>query len=415
VIAVFAVVLLGALVAGLMATVDSGDGSALQSSGSTATTVKGGAGTPTTAKPGTGAAPSTTGTTAAPSSAMNKAIEDAIAFVEKTRGLKFKTHPTVTVVDDAAFTKRYLEITERDVAENKQSYDDATAILHSVGLLPTAITYAEASAAFGSAGVLGFYDPETNELLVRGGSVTPLVRTIIVHELTHAVDDQWFELYRPELDDRKDEMGWTFTALAEGDARWVEDAYRKQLSNADRASINRDETALSQDVPIQKVGLPFIQLQLLPYGIGEAFVQNIRDNGGQAALDKVFTDLPQSSEQILRPAKYRNRDVPTVVAEPPADGTKIDSGVVGEAIWQLLFNGLGTTSKVDKATEGWKGDNSVAWTVGSKSCLRSDVLFDTSTDADEFASLAKLWSRGRPAGNADKTDTTTVRVLTCSS
>jgi hypothetical protein len=408
---VFAVILLGGLVAGLMATVGSGDSTAL-TSGASSTTARGSSPT-TTARGSSGSATSVPSTTA-PAATFDKAIDDAIAFVEKTRGLTFKTRPTVNAVDDAAFSTRYLELTERDIAKNKQSYDDATAILQSVGLLPANISYPDASRAFGSAGVLGFYDPETNELLVRGGSVTPLVRTTIVHELTHAVDDQWFELYRPELDNRNDEMGWAFTALAEGDARWVEDAYRKQMSAADRASSDREEQALSADIPIQKVGVPFIQLQILPYDAGEAFVTNVRANGGQSALDKVFSDPPESSEQILYPDKYRNRDHPTAIAEPPADGTKIESGVVGEILWRLLFAGLGSQSKVTKGTDGWKGDNSVAWTAGTKSCLRADVAFDTKTDADEFSALAQLWVRGRPGGNAARPDATTVRVLSCS-
>ena len=43
--------------------------------------------------------------------------------------------------------------------------------------------------AFGG-GVVGFYDPVTKVLKVRGTDLTPYRREVIAHELTHALDDQ---------------------------------------------------------------------------------------------------------------------------------------------------------------------------------------------------------------------------------
>src|SRR3712207_9092098 len=48
-------------------------------------------------------------------------------------------------------------------------------------------------------GVLGFYDSQRRRLYVRGDAATPAVRRVLVHQLTHALDDQHFGLERPPL------------------------------------------------------------------------------------------------------------------------------------------------------------------------------------------------------------------------
>ena len=77
-------------------------------------------------------------------------------------------------------------------------------------------------------GVVGFYDPETDELVVRGAALTPYVRTTIAHELVHALDDQHLDLDRPEYDEADDEIGFGFSSVVEGNARRVENAYRER-------------------------------------------------------------------------------------------------------------------------------------------------------------------------------------------
>ena len=53
-------------------------------------------------------------------------------------------------------------------------------------------------------------------MVVRGSADTPNLRITLVHELTHALDDQHFELDRPELDDASDESGFGVPAAGRG-------------------------------------------------------------------------------------------------------------------------------------------------------------------------------------------------------
>src|SRR5262249_14533233 len=123
-----------------------------------------------------------------------------------------------------------------------------------------------------SSGIAGFYDPATKELVVAAGKLTPFVRQVLVHELTHAVDDQHFDLNRPQLDaDTTDEKPLAFRALAEGDATFVEDAYVGDMLPGDQRAARDEENAQADDIPDD---IPDVLFELFgfPYDAGPAFI-----------------------------------------------------------------------------------------------------------------------------------------------
>ncbi len=95
--------------------------------------------------------------------------------------------------------------------------------------------------------MLGFYDPESGELVVRGTEPSLFLQSVIVHELTHALDDQHFELDRPEVEEN-DEHSFGFTALVEGNARTVENLWKDQLTDEEAAQLSSEELAFSMGV-----------------------------------------------------------------------------------------------------------------------------------------------------------------------
>ena len=104
--------------------------------------------------------------------------------------------------------------------------------LEGLGLVEPDADLVESMRSLLGVGVVGFYDPETDELVVRGAALTPYVRTTIAHELIHALDDQHLDLDRPEYDEADDEVGFGFSSVVEGNARRIEDAYRDVAQRA---------------------------------------------------------------------------------------------------------------------------------------------------------------------------------------
>ncbi len=341
---------------------------------------------------GSNAAPTTTRA----NTEFDRTVDTIIAFVEKTRGLKYKTRPVVIALSEQDFLARFQALTEEDYRKHRVDYDAATVVLSALGLLKPGVSYYETTKAFGAAGVLGFYDPETKELSVRGSASTPFVRTVIAHELTHALDDQWFDLDRPQYDGAKDEIGFGFSALAEGNARRVEKVYRASLSSADRTSADREEASYSGAFQANQFTTAFLKLQLAPYSLGEAFVRDLLDLGGQPALDAAFAAPPTTSEEVIDVDKYVAKEGRVAVAPPPADGTVVDDGVVGEIVIQYLLESVVSTAQATRAATGWAGDWYVAWSAAGASCLRLAIQMDTANDTTDLKSAFDKWVASRP-------------------
>ena len=113
-------------------------------------------------------------------------------FVEEHRGLQFTKPVTVTALGDADFRQRLAanHSASTDKAELAKTRD----LLEALGLVPKGIDLEKAVQSLTGDTVVGFYDAKTKDLVVRGEKLTPYVREVIVHELTHAVQDQHFDL-----------------------------------------------------------------------------------------------------------------------------------------------------------------------------------------------------------------------------
>jgi hypothetical protein len=360
--------------------------------------------------------PSTGGSsTTAPASELDKFIDEAIAFVERERGVDFVSKPTVVALDDAAFVERFRQIVDEDARKNAKLYDEVTGIFQAVGLLARDVSYLDAQKLLGEGGVLGYYDPESKELRVRAGRLTPLVRTVIVHELTHALDDQLFDLNRPQYDTAEDEIGFGFVAVAEGNARRVENAYRETLSAGEKSSAAAEEQklALAGAPSLAKLTLALIQLELAPYDQGEKFVDAVLANGGEAALGRAFNDPPRTSEQVLYPDKYFSKEARRSVSPPSADGTVFKSGVFGEITLRVILGSANSARVAETAAAGWAGDWYVAWRDSNRVCVRADFVMDSTKDTNELRDALTKWAQNRPSGKvANNGDA--VEVTTCS-
>lgn len=378
-VAGFVVALLVAGVAGAVTVDPDDDDGVVGPSGSFTDTTVGGV---TTTAPGAGT------------------IEDVVpiiqAFVERERGLTFKRPVDVTLLDDEEFEARVVESDEED----EEEIADAEAVLKAMDLLDDDDDLAAIVRNFTAGAVLGFYDPETEELVVRGARPTPFVRAVLAHELLHALEDQHFDLDRH--DDLGDEAFVGFQALAEGSAVRIEDRYRRTLSSADRRVADREERSLGSSVP----DVPEVVEILFgfPYAYGPDLVAAIEEAGGRARLDAAFADPPASSEHVIEPDSFLAGDKPRAVPTPAADGTAFDDGEIGQLFLALMLRSeIGDDDALD-AADGWGGDHYVAWKDGDRTCVRMDFVMDTPGDTQELTTALAAWAAERD-GAASATGT----------
>ena len=334
---------------------------------------------------------------------LQAAVDEISAVVEAERGLAFTEPVEVELAGEGEFQRRLLD----DFDEGVDDLRDAEVLLKAFGLVEADVDLVEAMRTLLGVGVVGFYDPETDELVVRGTALTPYVRTTIAHELTHALDDQRFDLDRPEYDDADDEIDFGFGALVEGNARRVEDAYRAGLSDEEQLDAAAEELSLGGGLDLSDVPLVLVDLISAPYGLGHDFVVQLIDDGGQEALDAAFDAPPRTSEQVIDPATYEAGEGAIEVPVPAVAGQVVDEGVAGQFLIQVvLADGL-DADRARAAAAGWGGDSVVAWRDGQRPCATLAAVGDDPDETAELRGAFEDWAAGGgPTGSGTGPDVT---------
>lgn len=330
--------------------------------------------------------------------------------VTRLRGLDFKSDVTVGAYSKdelLAFLKAEFE---KDLPREKaERYQRAYAAF---GLIPKDLDIYEAYMELFGSSIAGFYHPKTKELrLIKPGGDDGLEEKMakaagidmeaitLVHELTHAAQDQNFELSTLPLEDEtNDDLILALKSAIEGDASAVGWKYQfKEQFDSIIGMINQQYKG--GQLPGKANKLPaYLKLSLtFPYGHGTEFiVSTLKGTQGELKdVDKIFKDLPISSEQILHPAKYWDeRDNPVLVlldAEKVVGGGWKESlnNVHGEFGVKVLLREF-RSEKLrlpvgEKAAAGWDGDRYVILEDDKKNTgYVWYTTWDSEDDAKEF-------------------------------
>ena len=313
---------------------------------------------------------------------MQLAVEEMSAYVARVRGLPFKEPVKATLLNDEEFEARLRSGAPVDRAE----IEGRVATLRALGLLPPDFNLEQEEEEDVSS-VLGFYDPEVKELFVRGRSVSSYVKFVLVHELTHALQDQHFDLARFLVDDG--DVGLAHRTLIEGDAEDIGRDYISTLSPFEQDLVAREARQRGDDLYGQSFYLSFVNF---PYVAGKQFVRELATGAGTAQVDQAYANPPQSTEQILDISRYRAGDAPKPVAAPAAGGAVVDQGDIGYFELAFLLLEAMSIEQAVYAIDGWGGSQYVTWRSGTRSCTRVRFVGDTAGDTAELASALQIWA-----------------------
>ncbi|MEK7469850.1 MAG: hypothetical protein AAB074_20985 [Planctomycetota bacterium] len=328
-----------------------------------------------------------------------------IQRTEVLRGLKFEKNPSVRFWDEAELKKMMTADFDEELpeAKAKQMQD----VLFAFGLTPKGYDLRKEFLELMVEQVAGFYHPKKKILcLIKGKAGKGLEEeTVIIHELNHAMQDQHFDLTRlQDLTAKNDDMAQAFKCLVEGEATMV---------MFDHSFLQTQGTTCDQIPGIEGIidGLmgsaggmagaqkldaapPIIKESLVgSYIDGFKFCVGLKRKGGWDGVNAAWADLPVSTEQILHPERYLERDMPQTVKLPAKiDGLdgweKVEENVMGEFSVRMVFLTLKPKSKEsgEKAAEGWDGDAFRLYAKDGKHLLAWTTVWDTEVDAREFTS-----------------------------
>jgi hypothetical protein len=276
-------------------------------------------------------------------------------------------------------------------------------VYQALGLFPTNASLRDVYLALQGSQVIGYYDPTVDELFIvsRSGSLGPTERVTYAHEFTHQLQDGRFDLESLGLDTHPDEgdRNLAVLGLVEGDAVSVQTRWMtSHLSPADLTEIAAEaaDPALLQVMADTPAIL--LETSLFPYTAGAAFVNQRLADGGYAAVNAVFGELPESTEQLIHPEKYADHEHPIAVSLPADLATRFGGAAgldaqdtLGELQLRVWLKELGVAGDVARvAAAGWGGDR-----VGLLHTQAGDVLvlstaWDSLADAAEFKDAAAV-------------------------
>jgi hypothetical protein len=342
--------------------------------------------------------------------------------VSQMRGLKILKPVKSGVKSRGEIEQEIIKNFEESV--KPEELDASTKTLIAYGLVPKDFNYREMMIRLLTEQVAGFYRPKSKELFIADWNELSEQKPVMVHELTHALQDQHFNLKRFEEWPRGDsDRELAIHALIEGDATGIMYNYQLRPMKSDITRLPNlanfaDFTQKQAEKENQKVFLStpaaIRESLVFPYVYGVGFVQELVKNSGWEGVSAAFTDLPQSSEQIIHFDKYRSRERPVKIEMPDIGSIlgsgwkRLDADINGEFGYFLILSEFIAKSNARIASEGWGGDLYTLYENGrtGKLLLAQLSAWDTAKDAEEFfQAYAKRTASRYPQAKASKDST----------
>src|SRR5262249_5138153 len=158
-----------------------------------------------------------------------------------------------------------------------------------------------------------FYDYKKKRLFILDTTQdTSEQRLALAHELAHALADQQHTLSKYMRDAKGDEEATARQSVIEGQASWLSWAYLSARSGGRpevRAELlerlSKSAGADGDNFPVFSQAPLYIRDSLtFPYTDGMRFQDAVYRRLGSAAFDRLFSEPPLSTQQILHPEKY---------------------------------------------------------------------------------------------------------------
>jgi hypothetical protein len=339
-------------------------------------------------------------------------LEDLLHTAEKYRGLKALKPVSAGSLSVRSLKRQMTESLPRD--SSPQELKALEVSLKAFGLIPEAMDLRRYLPELLSSQVAGFYDPDKKYLAMVDlpGGISGKGKEegeedmILIHELTHALQDQHFDLHRFGSHDLLSDAGTAGGALVEGDAMLTMLDANLKMSIEALPGTDVAMNALLQDPEKLMASTPDIpgakemaaapawirDTLLFSYLQGSVFCLSTRHRGGQVLLDYAFkTDPPRSTEQILHPEKWHTRrddpvalKFPDLAAELPGY-RKAAEGEMGELSLRIfLRQELKSTDPAYAAAAGWGGDRFAVYEKAGARLVVWITEWDGEADAVEF-------------------------------
>lgn len=324
-------------------------------------------------------------------------IAKMLKVVAKARGLEpTRVVPGVTLPRDELLARVKAHV---QLEVPHQAIVDEGLVYQLLGQIPTSFDYEKQMFSLLEAQLAGYYEPADSTMYLAQDLPSSMAEMTLSHELVHALQDHHFDLKtRSKYMPGQSDLQTATSALAEGDAtsamidvalvntgRSAVDLDTKMFGDLVRASLTGDATSNSPRVMAATLVAPYVD--------GTAFVNTMRKRGGWAEVDKVWTQAPSSTEQILHPDKWTAHEPALSVPSPSiaslgAGWTITQPDVLGELTVRTILEEWLPPVTAAATAANWGGDAAALVKNGDRSAFAWRIRWDAGNPADQFAADA---------------------------
>jgi hypothetical protein len=294
----------------------------------------------------------------------------AMARVEYIRHREFQKRVPVEVLSREAYRNRSRT---PSAGSNSSAFDHWNNQVWEALFITGESTDSQSSISStrGSA-VAGFYSPRDDEIkIITDAPDSPTIdNATLVHELTHALQDQHYDLTKPKYSAQTQDGSLAISGAVEGGAKFVELRYAR-LCGGQWNCVDTPQRGESSDSSGSSGGGPNLGIFLTiyqPYSDGPVYVAEHYRRGGWDAVDRLLENPPESSEQVIH-----------VTEEKPVPIEFEDRSRNGWSTFEKQGqNGSDTVGEASIFSMFWYQARTVgAQTVDPRSILEVDGRYDT--------------------------------------
>ncbi len=321
--------------------------------------------------------------------------------VEEALGLKFKYPPNIAVrtreqVYEYLIHKLETELPPEELARTSLAYK-------LFGLIPDTLDMQKLFLDLYTEQIAGFYDPITDSLYVVAGAAQLEVRLIVAHELVHALQAQYVPLDSILSTQGDNDRRVAAQAVMEGQG--IVASLIAMMPDADFNAMPdfwqqyRQSVRAQQDIMPIFSSAPLILKETLifPYLGGADFVRWFGQE--YPGTMPYGSRLPQSTEHILDPERYKSGDAPVSLRFTTTDGLVHDDGLGQLEIQVLVTELTGSESTAAAAARGWGGDRYGVFATDGDHALVWWSVWDSQQAFRRFTTVVgREWNSGVRAG-----------------
>ena len=379
--------------------------------------------TPTSPKTPQGAVPAPQEKKISPKEAeeLFRSVDEILAFVSKDTELPIE-HPVKRQLVGRDQVVAYLQ---KNMSEDKgaKRLQRSELVLKKFGLLPRDFDLQSFLVALLREQVAGYYDPKTKTVNLLDWLDAEQQKPVLAHELTHALQDQSFNLEKwmkagdKDLDEIKDptpedfesdEIGEAREGVVEGQAMVTLVDYmlaplgKSMLTSPELTEVlKKGMVEGTADSPEFKNAPVFLQEMLtFPYRYGLDFEAVLLQNGGkEKAFSGVFKSPPFNTRQVMEPKAYLSGERIEPMQLPDfkhdfKDYERFDIGAMGEFDVSVLVDQYASREISGKIYPQWRGGYYYAVRPKGEATAPLGILyFSRWADAESAGKFAAIYAK----------------------